>query len=845
MRKQMIKEKTLKQLNKKSVRVVILALILLTVCWYFGWRMIFTIPYDENPFQIAGGIVLLLLETVITLKMLMQVLNFFKNLSFRHEIPNYDNEDFPEVDVFVTTCGEPVELLEKTLKAARAMNYPNPSKVHVHLLDDGDNPKMKEMSARVGVHYITRDDHHGAKAGNINNALKCTSAPLVVIFDADMVPLSDFLITTVPYFFVKNDAGVTILNESMGFLQTPQAFYNRDLYQHAFGADKYIPNEQEHFYRNIEPCRNGSNSVVFGGSNAVLLRSAIEKVGGFAEDTITEDFATGLLIQKAGYSSMAIDKVVALGLAPNNLRSMIKQRERWGRGTIQTVRKCGMKGFSFWQKLNILSAVGYWIFPLEKMLLFLAPLLFPLFGIALYEASLWEMLLHWVPLCVMTQLCLIFFSGRNRNLCNLRWSYIYDMSMTPFLFFPILAEIVGIKKKRFEITGAGNKKEGRSIWYVLPFAVMFVLTAVALVITAVLAMKRRDIGYFFLILWLLINLYILSFEIIFAIRAQKRSDDEFRYDDMAHNLDYCPLPIYDLVRAIFAPWSIWGSGLKKSKSNGVVIDYAMLEDMATESMRKKWNRKRYRHEAGAYVIAALIVVLLMFFVSNNWKVPVSSIYESRFEGINSDMLISDWKNEDTDFYSAFDDGNVQIAEGTLKLEVVDSTENGETVVTGGELRFLPFFGYGKYTVVMKPCNRSGIVSSFFTYTGELENNPWDEIDFEFTGKDTRVVYLNFYANGSLDNGKAVPLDFDAAEDFHEYSFEWREDSITWYVDGREIYRVSDEDAVIPSHPGHIIMNTWQCNPVSDSFIVRWGGEYKPSDEYAAAEYRMVRYEPLQ
>ncbi|MGN0377664.1 MAG: glycosyltransferase family 2 protein [Suilimivivens sp.] len=45
---------------------------------------------------------------------------------------------------------------------------------------------------------------------------------------------------------------------------------------------------------------------MFGGSNAVLLRRAIEETGGFCEGTLTEDYATGLKMQKAGYRAITI-----------------------------------------------------------------------------------------------------------------------------------------------------------------------------------------------------------------------------------------------------------------------------------------------------------------------------------------------------------------------------------------------------------------------------------------------------------------------------------------------------------------------------------------------------------
>ena len=106
---------------------------------------------------------------------------------------------------------------------------------------------------------------------------------------------------------------------------------------------------------------------------------------------------------------------------------------------------------------------------------------------------------------------------------------------------------------------------------------------------------------------------------------------------------------------------------------------------------------------------------------------------------------------------------------------------------------------------MQAIKNDGVVSSFFTYTGESENNPWDEIDIEILGKDTTKVQLNYYTNGVGNHEFMYDLGFDASEGFHTYGFNWQPDSITWYVDGKEVYKATDN---IPSTPGRIMMNTW-------------------------------------
>ena len=188
----------------------------------------------------------------------------------------------------------------------------------------------------MGIKYFSRTERTFAKAGNLNAALKLTKSPLIAVFDADMCPETKFLISTVPYFFEKSGKHKRQhVSNKIGFVQTPQNFRNDDLFQRAYRAWDIIPNEKDYFYLELEPARNSCNAVIFGGSNTLLSRNALETIGGFTTGTITEDFATGIEIQKQGYRCIAIDTPLASGLAPENLTDIIRQRNRWARGCIQ------------------------------------------------------------------------------------------------------------------------------------------------------------------------------------------------------------------------------------------------------------------------------------------------------------------------------------------------------------------------------------------------------------------------------------------------------------------------------------------------------------------------------
>lgn len=62
-----------------------------------------------------------------------------------------------------------------------------------------------------------------------------------------------------------------------------------------------------------------SFTCAYTGSNAMILRAAMEEIGGFPYHTITEDFETSCRLQMAGYITYATDKVEAPGLSTTDL----------------------------------------------------------------------------------------------------------------------------------------------------------------------------------------------------------------------------------------------------------------------------------------------------------------------------------------------------------------------------------------------------------------------------------------------------------------------------------------------------------------------------------------------
>ncbi len=182
--------------------------------------------------------------------------------------------------------------------------------------------------------------------------------------------------------------------------------------------------------------------------------------------------------------------------------------------------------------------------------------------------------------------------------------------------------------------------------------------------------------------------------------------------------------------------------------------------------------------------------------------------------------------------------NVTFNDGRMQLIIdKDVTPQLGIPYSGGEFRSREFYGYGRYEVSMKPIKNDGVVSSFFTYTGPTDNNPWDEIDIEFLGKDTTIVQFNYFTDSRGGHEYIHQLGFDAAEDFHTYAFEWHQDKIVWFVDGVEVYSATES---IPVTEGKIMMNAW-CGSGVDG----WLNAFVDTEIPLTAEYEWVRFTPFE
>lgn len=495
----------------QKLKYIFYTIVLLFSIFYIIFRIFFTLPINLGIISVFFSILVLLVELWDFADFFVYYLNVLCINKKSPKIPVLDDfTEVPHIDILIATINEPESIIENTILACKNLKYPETSKLHIYVCDDGNRNNIKKLASNLNVNYLTRKSNANAKAGNYNNALKRINSPYVATFDADMAPSPDFLMTTLP-FFIKNSS------EKIGFVQLPQSFINPDIFQYRLGLENKIPFEQDYFYHNIQLANNKTNSVVCCGTNTLFARSALDCVNGFSIGTVSEDIATGMMIESKGFKCIALDNIAAYGIAVNDVDNFIKQRSRWARGCIQIFKKFKIltnKNLSFRQKIQYLSCISYWFFGFKRLVYLLAPLLFSILGIIIVDCNLFTFINFWLPAYILKRFLLDIFE---KNYRSSTWNKIYEIILTPSLCKNVLKEFFGFENNKFDVTSKNinsTKKLNKKLF--ISHFILWLLNIIGLILCFIRGFENITI-YAFSILWTISNIFYLTIALIFDL----------------------------------------------------------------------------------------------------------------------------------------------------------------------------------------------------------------------------------------------------------------------------------------------------------------------------------------
>ncbi|MGE5827814.1 MAG: glycosyltransferase [Micromonosporaceae bacterium] len=283
---------------------------------------------------------------------------------------------------------EPIEVVERTLRKMKQIAYCG--RVDVWILDEGDDPAVRALARRLGVHHFSRQGRAeynqpdgqfraGSKSGN-HNAWRAEHEydyDVVAQMDPDHVPLPCFLERTLGYF----------RDPDVAFVVAPQVYGNMydNWIAHGASVQQYL------FSGVVERGGNGLNAPLLIGTNHLYRPAAWAQIGGY-QDSIIEDHLTSMRVQGTvnpatgqRWRGVYTPDVLAVGEGPTSWADYFNQQRRWSYGIWEILlrRRSARRGLSIRQRL--LYACVQFYYPSVAATLLLGNVatgLYLLFGVA-------------------------------------------------------------------------------------------------------------------------------------------------------------------------------------------------------------------------------------------------------------------------------------------------------------------------------------------------------------------------------------------------------------------------------------------------------------------------------
>jgi cellulose synthase/poly-beta-1,6-N-acetylglucosamine synthase-like glycosyltransferase len=462
--------------NNPWVRASALGLCMFLSWRYMLWRIFDTLPPADQTLNFAIGVIFTAIEA---LSMVGTTLTELFLSRVRDRSPEADRNSAwlanlnppPRVDVLICTYNEDEEILEPTILGARAMSYPN---FRVWVCDDGRRSWLKRLCERQGVGYLTRADNAHAKAGNINAALKILGTldkppDFVAILDADFVPMSSLLTRALS---LTRDPRV-------GIVQTPQNFFNSDPVQSNLALSRVWPDEQRFFFDTVMPSKDAWGVAFCCGTSSVIRFKALQRIGGFPTDSVTEDYLLTLRLREKGFQTVYLNEVLSLGLAPEGLKEYYGQRSRWCLGAVQICR--GRSGplnlrnsLPFIDRISLIDTFLFWSAShAMRLLAFVVPPLFLLLGVQSVNADVKDAISYVAPF-IFAQIIVLFWLTEGRILPIM--SDLYGTLCATEVVKAVAAGLFRPGGQKFKVTAKGGDRSRRSVqWPVLRIFLFYLL----------------------------------------------------------------------------------------------------------------------------------------------------------------------------------------------------------------------------------------------------------------------------------------------------------------------------------------------------------------------------------
>ncbi len=373
--------------------------LLITTAWFLPWLLAhadLSKPWLSIPFVAA--------TLVVVAASLVSIINRWQRaVPVRTPAPVGSE---PMVAVIIPTLGEPLALLEATVRSVLAQDWPS-ERLWLLVSDDGSDDRVRELVNELALDYPrTRLRYHrppgkgdptrrgDAKAGNLNSALTVVPAEIDFIETRD----ADDLVGD--RHFLRETVGQLLAAERLAFVQTAKAG--------RVSAHDPFDNQQPHFFQCAMLSRYAANAVFPCGSGVVWRREALDEIGDFPTWNLVEDLQSGLEALRLGWEGCYLPILGAYAQhSPEDLPNFIKQRGTWALDTVRLTLWAPKSGLSLRQRLQFYELGLFYMQGPATLVFLFAPVLG--FALHLYPVvtTTSDFVVHFWPFAACLELYLV------------------------------------------------------------------------------------------------------------------------------------------------------------------------------------------------------------------------------------------------------------------------------------------------------------------------------------------------------------------------------------------------------------------------------------------------------
>lgn len=307
--------------------------------YYFGQRSLFI--------TISISMLIFFLFLLILRYLFLLWFSFMQQLEFLRD--RDDGTYHPLVSVLVPAYNEG-KVIGKALESLLRQDYPF---FEVIVIDDGSTDDTLQAAEKHSGNYgnasirVTRQPNKG-KAAALNLGISVARGELVLCMDADS-HLSPEAIASMVHHFVHREVAAVAGNVKVT---------NRHNMWAKLQALEYIEGlnmvrQAQGFFRSVN---------IIPGPIGMFRRDVLLAAGGYESDTFAEDADLTLKLVSLGYGIRYEPRAIAYTEAPDQLLDLVKQRYRWTRGILQSMKKRPEIFLQPWKSLTTFFILWYMMF---------------------------------------------------------------------------------------------------------------------------------------------------------------------------------------------------------------------------------------------------------------------------------------------------------------------------------------------------------------------------------------------------------------------------------------------------------------------------------------------------